>query len=126
MISNEGDIYPDYSRKAAATAQPVPPPQKQSSQPDMVEKIGEMIEKFSEKMAETERQLRTEMDDKLNRQIAERQSVLENLYKQEQLRYEKEIQELKVRKCFDKDSFGIDSTSKQFINNQTRPQSTGN
>ena len=55
------------------------------------------MERFSMKMVDTERQIRAEMEVKLNNELSQRQENLEKLYKNEQLRYEKEIQDLKVK-----------------------------
>jgi hypothetical protein len=58
--------------------------------------ITEAIEKFSQKMVDTERQLRTEMENKLEKEIKMRNEMLEETYKKEGLRHDKEIQELKT------------------------------
>ncbi|KAJ3214155.1 EF-hand domain-containing member C2 [Dinochytrium kinnereticum] len=72
----------------------VPPVQKGM---EVIEKVTETMERFSSRILEVERQLKNEMEMKLANELGERQARLEDKYKQERLRYEKDLQELKSK-----------------------------
>nr|KAJ3419335.1 Zinc finger protein dzip1 [Polyrhizophydium stewartii] len=67
------------------------------------QRMADMIERFSTRLVDAERQLRCEveskMEQRIDREVAERKAsgaALEEMYKQERLRYERELQELKT------------------------------
>ncbi|KAJ3292397.1 hypothetical protein HK104_005314 [Borealophlyctis nickersoniae] len=54
------------------------------------------MDRFSERLAETEKQLRAELNAKMETEVAGKKTELSEAYQQERLRYEREIQELKT------------------------------
>ncbi|KAH6580442.1 hypothetical protein BASA50_001727 [Batrachochytrium salamandrivorans] len=64
------------------------------------QRMADMIERFSTRLIDTERQLRNEaerkMEELISRDTNERKTSFDEMYKQERLRYEKELQEIKA------------------------------
>ncbi|KAJ3106668.1 Zinc finger protein dzip1 [Phlyctochytrium planicorne] len=81
--------YPDKRSR-----QPSPQPNVKGGV-EVIEKVTETMERFSSRIVEVERQIKNEMEIKLQRELSERQARLEDGYRQERLRYEKDLQELK-------------------------------
>ncbi|TPX34188.1 hypothetical protein SmJEL517_g03055 [Synchytrium microbalum] len=60
-----------------------------------LDKITAVIERFTGRVMDTERKLREEMEHKLEKELIHRQINMEDLYKQERLKYERELQNMK-------------------------------
>jgi hypothetical protein len=65
---------------------------------EVIDKITNTIERFSTKVIEAERHLRNELDTKLDREASKRQNQVDESVIQERLRYERELQDMKVRR----------------------------
>jgi hypothetical protein len=63
---------------------------------EMLDRITQTIERFSTRLIETERTLRTEMDKKWADELQRREDHIRQNYNQERLNYEKELMDLKV------------------------------
>ncbi|KAJ8329817.1 hypothetical protein O5D80_002011 [Batrachochytrium dendrobatidis] len=98
------DLHMQRRHNDQVNTYPLPPPatEQVKSQPTHSEfqHIADMIERFSNRLVDTERQLKNEaeskMEDRINKEINEKRILLEDIYKQERLKYEKEIQEFKA------------------------------
>ncbi|KND02813.1 uncharacterized protein SPPG_01894 [Spizellomyces punctatus DAOM BR117] len=64
--------------------------------PPLAEKIVEGMERVTARMAEVERQLRREMEGRLEKEIKEREATLSQTLNHQKLAYEREIQDLKT------------------------------
>lgn len=62
----------------------------------VIDKITNTIERFSAKLIETERNLRAEMEAKLESQLNRKEHSMEEQTRQERLTYQRELQDLKV------------------------------
>ncbi|KAI8921456.1 Iguana/Dzip1-like DAZ-interacting protein N-terminal-domain-containing protein [Entophlyctis helioformis] len=64
------------------------------------QKMADMIERFSIRLLDAEKQMRgdseSKIEDRVSKEVAARKTVMEDMYKQERLRFEKELQDLKA------------------------------
>lgn len=67
-----------------------------SDDADMIEKITSTIERYSDKLVETERVLRAEMEGRLAQEVAKRERIMEEGYRNEKSHLETQLRDLKV------------------------------
>ncbi|KAJ3042453.1 Zinc finger protein dzip1 [Rhizophlyctis rosea] len=62
--------------------------------PDM-SVMADALDRFTQRLMESEKQMRADMEEKLRKEVEGKQKALDEAYRQEKLRYEKEIMDLK-------------------------------